>query len=59
MPKVSNCSFTTIIVVSQCRCVVLTWSEDQDRMLLAFNLLGLNNLVAQSPGTFEFYQNLL
>ena len=46
-------------VVSQCRCEVLTGSEDQDRLLLGLNLLGLINLEAQLPGTIEFYQKLI
>ena len=40
-------------------CVVLTWTEDQDRLLLGLNLLGLINLVAHLTWTIEFYQNLL
>ena len=28
-----------INVVNQCQCVILTQSEDQDRLLLGFNLL--------------------
>ena len=34
-------------------------ADDQDRLLLGLNLLGLINLEAQLPGTIEFYQNLL
>ena len=39
--------------------MILTQSEDQDRLLLGLNLHGLINLIAQLPVTTEFYQKLL
>ena len=42
-----NVVFAMINVVNQCQCVILTQSEDQDRLLLGFNLLGLITLLPQ------------
>ena len=51
---------STVFLSLEKKCMILTQSsEDQDRLLLGLNLHGLIKLIAQLPGTTEFYQKLL
>ena len=45
-----NAVFAIINVVNHCQCVILTQSEDQDRLLLGFNLLELYQLGGRRAG---------